>query len=80
MAVSKHSKMPSRQIVAPVPISPKLRTQPDLITTLNASLLSANNIERRPSTPCQDDYSVPAPPPPSPVSFRSDAWPTKIRV
>ncbi|PTB46381.1 hypothetical protein M441DRAFT_156141 [Trichoderma asperellum CBS 433.97] len=24
----------------------------------------------------EDDYTVPAPPPPSPVSFRVDRWPT----
>lgn len=34
----------------------------------------------RPSTPVhrifEDDYTVPAPPPPSPVSFRADRWPT----
>ncbi|KAL6896055.1 hypothetical protein HDV57DRAFT_38146 [Trichoderma longibrachiatum] len=24
----------------------------------------------------EDDYAVPAPPPPSPVSFRADRWPT----
>ncbi|RFU79163.1 hypothetical protein TARUN_3078 [Trichoderma arundinaceum] len=34
----------------------------------------------RSSTPIhcilEDDYTVPAPPPPSPVSFRADRWPT----
>lgn len=74
-------KMPSRQIVAPLPISPsqhklKLGTQ-DFYSSINATL--ASKADRRPSTPHQGDYSVPAPPPPSPVSFRPDNWPTSTR-
>ncbi|KFH45881.1 hypothetical protein ACRE_032920 [Hapsidospora chrysogenum ATCC 11550] len=73
--------MPSRQIVAPLPISPsqhklKLGSQ-DLYTSINATL--AAKADRRPSTPQQEDYSVPAPPPPSPVSFRPENWPTPTR-
>lgn len=72
--------MPS--IVAPIPISPaqrniKLGTSQDFYTSINNTL--ASKAERRPSTPQQDDYSVPAPPPPSPVSFRPENWPTSIR-
>ena len=49
-------------------------TSQDLYASLNATLGSV-----RPSTPVrhikQDDYTVPAPPPPSPVSFRSsEQW------
>lgn len=75
--------MPSRQQpVAPKPISPsqrslKLDTTQDFYSSINATL--ASKMDRRPSTPQQDDYSVPAPPPPSPVSFRPENWPTSIR-
>lgn len=48
---------------------------------INASLSS--NHMNRPSTPVhhifEDDYTVPAPPPPSPVSFRPDGWPKSRR-
>lgn len=75
--------MPSRQqTVSPEAISPvqrslKVDTSQDFYSSLNATL--ATKGDRRPSTPQQDDYSVPAPPPPSPVSFRPENWPTTIR-
>ncbi|ODA83368.1 hypothetical protein RJ55_01881 [Drechmeria coniospora] len=72
--------MPSPQVVAPVAMSSsqrnnlRLMTSQDLLANLNATLGN-----QRPSTPVRhikpDDYTVPAPPPPSPVSFRnSDQW------
>ena len=73
--------MPSAQLVAPVPISPNQRAiklggiSQDLYATLSATLDSK---QQRPSTPnhriLEDDYAVPAPPPPSPVGFRQDHW------
>ncbi|UNI15724.1 hypothetical protein JDV02_002230 [Purpureocillium takamizusanense] len=67
--------MPSPQVAAPIAMSSqrnnlRLMTSQDLYASLNATLGTV-----RPSTPVrhikQDDYTVPAPPPPSPVSFRS---------
>ncbi|KAF4469161.1 hypothetical protein FALBO_3944 [Fusarium albosuccineum] len=62
------------------PRSMRLVTTQDLYTSINATLSSKDN---RPSTPVhhiqEDDYTVPAPPPPSPVSFRPEHWPTSIR-
>lgn len=73
--------MPSAQLIAPIPISPSQRavkmgaSSQDLYATLSATLGSK---QQRPSTPnhriLEDDYTVPAPPPPSPVSFRQDHW------
>ncbi|KJK77028.1 hypothetical protein H634G_07604 [Metarhizium anisopliae BRIP 53293] len=52
----------------------RLFTSQDLYS-LNANLSYKGN---RPSTPVrriqENDYTVPAPPPPSPVSFRADKW------
>ncbi|KAI0535091.1 hypothetical protein GGR58DRAFT_504643 [Xylaria digitata] len=71
--------MPS-QIVAPVPVTPprkgtRVAGSSDLFASLNASLESKAN---RPSTPIRSiqerDWDVPAPPPPSPVSFHPDHW------
>ncbi|KAG5925120.1 hypothetical protein E4U42_004459 [Claviceps africana] len=68
------------QIVAPLPMSSqrnktRLITSQDLYSSLSANLAFKDN---RPSTPVrhiqEDDYTVPAPPPPSPVSFRADKW------
>lgn len=57
-----------------------VRTQ-ELFSNLHATL-QTDSI-RRPSTPVrrirEDDYTVPAPPPPSPVSFRNDGWPKSRR-
>jgi hypothetical protein len=66
---------------APQP-SPKIGASPqDLFTSLNATLVG-KHLERS-TTPVrhiqEDDYAVPAPPPPSPVSFRSEHWPSSIR-
>lgn len=69
-----------------MPISPgrralQLVTPQDLFTSLNATLSDKSN--NRPVTPSRSirdtDYTVPAPPPPSPVSFRADHWPTVTR-
>ncbi|EFY91717.1 hypothetical protein J3459_003990 [Metarhizium acridum] len=53
----------------------RLFTSQDLYSSLNANLSYKDN---RPSTPVrriqENDYTVPAPPPPSPVSFRADKW------
>ncbi|KAJ6786668.1 hypothetical protein PWT90_08086 [Aphanocladium album] len=53
----------------------------DLFSGISASLSSSN--PNRPATPNHqifvDDYTVPAPPPPSPVSFRADGWPKPAR-
>ncbi|KAG6011642.1 hypothetical protein E4U43_008204 [Claviceps pusilla] len=66
------------QIAAPLAMSSQrnnipLFTSQDLYSTLNLTLK-----DNRPSTPVrhiqENDYTVPAPPPPSPVSFRADKW------
>ncbi|POR34623.1 Uncharacterized protein TPAR_05182 [Tolypocladium paradoxum] len=74
--------MPSPQVASPIAMSSsqrnnlRLMTSHDLYASLNATLNSSDN--RRPSTPVrhiqENDYTVPAPPPPSPVSFRADHW------
>ncbi|EQL04145.1 hypothetical protein OCS_00169 [Ophiocordyceps sinensis CO18] len=73
--------MPSPQVASPLALPTsqrnnlRLMTSHDLYNSLNATLISGDN---RPSTPIrciqEDDYTVPAPPPPSPVSFRADHW------
>ncbi|KAK1836256.1 hypothetical protein QBC39DRAFT_248670 [Podospora conica] len=78
--------MPS-QVASPIPISAARRGNLSLVTgsqdlfaSLNATLASRSTTDM--STPShtirENDYSVPAPPPPSPVSFR-DHWPQSIR-
>ncbi|KAK3956543.1 hypothetical protein QBC32DRAFT_125221 [Pseudoneurospora amorphoporcata] len=75
--------MPS-QIAQPTPISvprPHLgvMTSQDLFASVNASF-SKNSQPSTPSHTIQEhDYSVPAPPPPSPVSFRDHHWPSTVR-
>ncbi|KAG6006799.1 hypothetical protein E4U21_006690 [Claviceps maximensis] len=68
------------QIAAPLAMSSQrsntlLFTSQDLYSSLTANLTLKDN---RPSTPVrhiqENDYDVPAPPPPSPVSFRADKW------
>ncbi|CAF3446287.1 hypothetical protein SNK03_003256 [Fusarium graminearum] len=59
----------------------RLVTSQDLLhTSINATLSTKTD---RPSTPVhhiqEDDYGVPAPPPPSPVSFRPEHWATPNR-
>ncbi|PHH61920.1 hypothetical protein CDD81_7725 [Ophiocordyceps australis] len=72
--------MPATQIVAPIALPApsqrglRLLTSHDLYNSLSATLSG-----ERPSTPVrriqEDDYTVPAPPPPSPVSLRAvDHW------
>lgn len=77
--------MPASQLASPLPISPqrqnlRLLTGQDLYSSINATLASSGN---RPSTPVhiirEQDYSVPAPPPPSPVSFAADHWSASLR-
>ncbi|KAM0333129.1 hypothetical protein ACHAQA_001788 [Verticillium albo-atrum] len=77
--------MPAAQIASPLPITPprsslRMMTGQDLYTSLNATLISSTH---RPTTPVhiirEQDYSVPAPPPPSPVSFAQDHWPASLR-
>lgn len=80
--------MPSAQMVTPLAMSPsqkrslRLVTSGDLYASLNAGLSTQHNSER-PSTPVrriqEQDYTVPAPPPPSPVSFRPEHWPVALR-
>ncbi|KAI1850713.1 hypothetical protein JX265_004423 [Neoarthrinium moseri] len=73
------------QIASPVPITPprkgvRLVTSDALFASLNETLASRDN---RPSTPVRSikdrDWDVPAPPPPSPVSFHPDQWRSSIR-
>ncbi|KAL3608101.1 hypothetical protein FPOAC2_03094 [Fusarium poae] len=59
----------------------RLVTSQDLLhNSINATLSTKTD---RPSTPVhhiqEDDYAVPAPPPPSPVSFRPEHWATSNR-
>ncbi|KEY69966.1 hypothetical protein S7711_03984 [Stachybotrys chartarum IBT 7711] len=73
--------MPSAQIASPLAVDPsqhglRLITGQDFYNSLNATLASKQH--ERPTTPVrhiqENDYAVPAPPPPSPVSFRNDPW------
>ncbi|OIW31536.1 hypothetical protein CONLIGDRAFT_227659 [Coniochaeta ligniaria NRRL 30616] len=77
--------MPS-QIASPIPIAPgrrlpHLMTSQDLFASINATLANKSSSPVLPKdTVREHDYSVPAPPPPSPVSFRTaDHWPTSMR-
>ncbi|KAH0498924.1 hypothetical protein TgHK011_006150 [Trichoderma gracile] len=70
----------------------RLSTSQDLYTTLSSSLsplkghqrpaipfdnAMTKESDRSPTSGLlEDDFAVPAPPPPSPVSFRADRWPT----
>ncbi|KAK4104238.1 hypothetical protein N658DRAFT_505000 [Parathielavia hyrcaniae] len=82
--------MPVSQIAvplaAPIPIQGSQRRNLGLITTqelfasLNATLASKTDQLVTPIHHIQEqDYSVPAPPPPSPVGFR-DHWPTGVEL
>lgn len=77
-------KMPS-QIASPIPIAPgrrlpHLMTSQDLFASINATLANKGSSPVTPKNAIQQhDYYVPAPPPPSPVSFRTDQWPTSTR-
>lgn len=80
--------MPSSQVAAPlaapIPIPAPRRnvgliTTQELFASLNATLASKTDQLVTPIHHIQEhDYSVPAPPPPSPVSFR-DHWPASLR-
>ncbi|KAK0728549.1 hypothetical protein B0T26DRAFT_638927 [Lasiosphaeria miniovina] len=76
--------MPSTQVASPIPVpapreSLAIITSQDLFASLNATLASKSGQLVTPIHAIQeDDYSVPAPPPPSPVSFR-DHWPASMR-
>ncbi|KAK1771037.1 hypothetical protein QBC33DRAFT_555533 [Phialemonium atrogriseum] len=73
------------QIASPIPIAPGRRAlhlvmPQDLFASLNATLSDKSNQLVTPSRAIQEnDYTVPAPPPPSPVSFRPDHWSTASR-
>jgi len=74
--------MPS-QVVAPIPITPsrgnlRLVTSQGFFASLNATLLASKSDQAfvPVHTIQEQDYTVPAPPPPSPVSFRSEHWQT----
>ncbi|KAL2757885.1 hypothetical protein ACRALDRAFT_1074732 [Sodiomyces alcalophilus JCM 7366] len=78
--------MSASQIASPIPMATprgdlRLMTGQDIFTSISETLASSTN--DRPSTPVhiirEQDYSVPAPPPPSPVSFASDHWPASMR-
>jgi len=72
------------QIASPIPISAPRRnltlfTGQELFASLNATLASKSNQPVAPHHAIQEnDYSVPAPPPPSPVGYR-DHWPQSFR-
>lgn len=76
--------MSSGQVASPIPIpAPKRDTlgtsSHDLFTTINATLNS--KLDQKPGlmrSIMENDYSVPAPPPPSPVSF-ANHWPATLR-
>lgn len=76
--------MPS-QIVAPIPVTPprksvRLGSTMDLFTSLNATLESQSVKQSTPIRSIQErDWDVPAPPPPSPVSFHPDHWQHSMR-
>ncbi|KAK3301324.1 uncharacterized protein B0H64DRAFT_438408 [Chaetomium fimeti] len=71
-------------IAAPIPIPAPRRnlgliTTQELFASLNATLASKMDELVTPIHHIREsDYSVPAPPPPSPVSFR-DHWPASMR-
>ncbi|ATY63724.1 hypothetical protein A9K55_008307 [Cordyceps militaris] len=78
--------MPSAQAPAPFMHPPqknalRVPSSLDLFSGISASFSSNNS--KRPATPNHQifeyDYTVPAPPPPSPVSFRPDCWPKPAR-
>ncbi|MBE3044366.1 hypothetical protein IMZ48_17725 [Candidatus Bathyarchaeota archaeon] len=76
--------MPASQVASPIPIPPPKRealgtASNDLIASINATLSSKGN-QQPGLMRCimENDYSVPAPPPPSPVSYASH-WPAAPR-
>ncbi|CAH0004821.1 unnamed protein product [Clonostachys byssicola] len=67
------------QIHSPVPLSPARRetklTSGDLYASLNAL---ASKGDRRPGSPLQEEYAVPAPPPPSPFEYDDESTLVKV--
>ncbi|KAL2157377.1 hypothetical protein VTH06DRAFT_6195 [Thermothelomyces fergusii] len=79
------SQVATTPLPAPIPIPPPRRnlgflTAQELFASLNATLASRSDELVTPVLRHiqEQDYSVPAPPPPSPVSFR-DHWPSTMR-
>ncbi|KAH9900288.1 hypothetical protein F4778DRAFT_741076 [Xylariomycetidae sp. FL2044] len=76
--------MPS-QIAAPIPVTPpqkniRMTNSTDLFASLNATLASKDDTRAAPIRSIQEhDWDVPAPPPPSPVSFHPDHWQRTLR-
>ena len=72
------------QILSPVPLSPgKARDQMsagEFFKSLNATLSTTGDLSSSPVRSIQEsDWDVPAPPPPSPVSFHKDHWQRSLR-
>ncbi|KAI1116235.1 hypothetical protein F5Y14DRAFT_439967 [Nemania sp. NC0429] len=73
------------QILAPVPRTPPRKSNhlggsSDLFASLNATLESKGSKHASPIRTIQErDWDVPAPPPPSPVSFHPDHWQHALR-
>ncbi|KAL7767779.1 hypothetical protein ACKLNR_002080 [Fusarium oxysporum f. sp. zingiberi] len=81
--LKRKRKMPGQRSssIQAAPRNMRVVTSQDLLyTSITATLSTKTN---RPSTPVhhiqEDDYTVPAPPPPSPVSFRPEHWTTSGR-
>jgi hypothetical protein len=73
------------QILSPVPVAPPRKARMmagpnDLFANLNASLSVNTTMATAPIRSIQErDWDVPAPPPPSPVSFHADHWTRSLR-
>ncbi|KAI0152937.1 hypothetical protein GGR57DRAFT_469578 [Xylariaceae sp. FL1272] len=72
------------QLYAPVAVSSARKnnssSSSDLFANLNATLESKGNKLATPVRNIQErDWTVPAPPPPSPVSFHPDHWQYAMR-
>jgi hypothetical protein len=72
------------QILSPIPVTPsrkvRLMTAPnDLFANLNASLNTGTTAGTPIRSIQERDWDVPAPPPPSPVSFHVDHWKRPLR-
>ncbi|RYP60485.1 hypothetical protein DL769_008090 [Monosporascus sp. CRB-8-3] len=71
------------QILSPVPISPtkarNMMNSNEFFKSLNATLESSNDSTTPVRSIRENDWDVPAPPPPSPVSFHKDHWQRSLR-
>ncbi|KAI1251123.1 hypothetical protein MGN70_008184 [Eutypa lata] len=72
------------QILSPIPVSPSkarsLVSPNDFFKSLNATLESSSSASHTPVRAIREnDWDVPAPPPPSPVSFHKDHWQRTLR-